>query len=70
MCCTNCCSCTDKVNGDGPVILNDNGDVWNVTHELASSIFTPVDIPDAPVEVILEDIVNDPTSPNYIGGGF
>lgn len=65
MCCTNCCPCIDKINGDGPILFNDN--IWNVTHDLASDIFPPVELPDAPVEVILEDIVNDPTSPNYIG---
>jgi hypothetical protein len=49
------------------VEFNENGDIWNLQHELASNIFIPVELPDAPVEIILEDIVNDPNSPNYIG---
>ena len=49
------------------MIINDSGDIWNVTHEIASNIFTPVEIPDPLDEVVLEDILNDPTSPNYIG---
>ena len=67
MCCTNCCPCVDKINGDGPITFNDNGDIWNVAHDLASDIFHPVEIPDALDDIVLEDIVNDPTSPNYIG---
>jgi hypothetical protein len=67
LCCTNCCPCTDKINGDGKVTFNDNGDIWILTHEIASNIFTPVEFPDPSDEVVLEDIVNDPTSPNYIG---
>ena len=67
LCCTNCCPCVDKINGDGEVEFNENGDIWNLQHELASNIFIPVELPDAPVEIILEDIVNDPNSPNYIG---
>jgi len=67
LCCTNCCPCVDKINGDGPMIINDSGDIWNVTHEIASNIFTPVEIPDPLDEVVLEDILNDPNSPNYIG---
>jgi hypothetical protein len=70
LCCTDCCPCADKVNGDGQVTLDNNGGIWNLTHQVASEIFTPVDIPEAQLEVNLEDIVNDPTSPNYIGGGL
>jgi hypothetical protein len=68
LCCTNCCPCTDKVNGDGQVTLDNNGGLWNLTHQIASEIFIPVDIPDEELNVNLEDIVNDPNSPNYIGG--
>lgn len=67
LCCTNCCPCTDKINGDGEVVFNDNGDIWNLCHQIASEIFIPVDIPDEQLNVNLEDIVNDQTSPNYIG---
>lgn len=70
LCCTNCCPCTDKINGDGPVTLNDDGDIWNLSHQIASEIFAPIEIPDEPEnpdDIVLEDVINDPTSPNYIG---
>jgi hypothetical protein len=65
LCCTNCCPCVDKINGGSQVVFNDN--ILYLTHELASNIFIPVELPDPLDEVVLEDIVNDPTSPNYIG---
>jgi hypothetical protein len=73
--CTNCCGCENKIEGDGPVncILNNKEIVWNTTHEPLSNIYAPIEVPDPPEnpeDIILEDIINDPTSPSYIGGGL
>lgn len=68
--CTACCPCVDKVNGDGPVFVEINGEelVWTLTHQLQETVM-PSPVAEEPVgEVVLEDIVNDPTSPNFIGG--